>query len=181
MKTRISRALGAKAKQAGFTAIEVMVVLTVGLGIIALSSGKLDMLFGGSNLTEEVSNINTLLVNIKSLKTTSGYGAAGTDLTTQLSAIGGVPRNISVASNVMYNNWGGTIVPKSTGTGFTIADGSLPMDVCIKIATKTSKSGAFSTIAINANGAITGEVTSAVATTQCNSAAANLLTFAAAS
>lgn len=181
MKNRMTRAFGAKAKQAGFTAVEVIVVLIVGLGILALSSGKLDMLFGGSNLAEEVGNVNTLLANIKALKTTSGYGTSGTDLTTQLSATNGIPKNISVVSSVMYNNWGGSIVPASTGTGFTITDNTIPMDACIKISTKISKSGAFSTIKINANTAITGEVTSAVATTQCNSASSNTLVFTAAS
>ena len=177
MKRNISRAIGTKAKQAGFTAIEIIVVLIVGLGILAMSSGKLDMLFGGSDLTEEVGNINILHANIKSLKTTSGYGTSGTNLTTQLVAIGGIPKNVSVISSVMYNNWGGTIVPLSTGAGSTIADGTIPMDACIKMATKLSRAGVFASIKINANTAIVGEVTSATATTQCNSATANTLTF----
>lgn len=174
---KMNRTLGTKAKQAGFTAIELIVVLLIALGIMALSSGKLDQLFSGSNLVEEASNLNTLLANTKALKTTSGYGAAGTDLTTQLVATNGVPRNMVVSANVMYNNWNGAVTPASTGTGFTITDNALPMDACIKLATKTSKSGAFASIKINGNAAIVGEVTSATATTQCNSAAANVLVF----
>lgn len=173
-----NRAMRTIRNQSGFTIIEVLVVLIVGLGILAMSTGKIDMLFGSSGLAEEVSNINTLLPNIKSLKSSSGYGAAGTDLTTQLSAIGGIPKNITVVSNVMYNSWNGAITPASTGIGFTITDNALPQDVCIKMATKSSKSGAFSSIQINGNAAIVGEITSAIATTQCNSASANVIIFA---
>lgn len=177
MQTNTIRAvIGAKRKQGGFTAIEIIVVLIVALGLLAMSAGKLDMLFGGQGLAEEVSNVNTILANTKSLKTVSGYGAAGTDLTTQLVAISGIPKNMSVITNVAYNSWGGAVTPASTGTGFTITENSLPNDVCIKIATKTSKSGAFATIKINANAAIAGEVTSAVATAQCN-ATTNTLVF----
>ena len=180
MKNRMTRAFGAKVRQAGFTAIEVIVVLIVALGIIAMSAGKITSLFGASDTADEMANINTLLTNIKSIKTTSGYGAAATDLTATLTAINGIPKNITVTAGVMYNAWGGTIVPLSTGTGFTITSNTLPMEVCIKIATKESKSGAFTSIKINANALIVGEVTAAVATTQCNSAAANTLIFASA-
>lgn len=177
MKHTEKCSIGANRNQSGFTIIEVLVVLIVGLGILAMSSGKIEMLFSGSDLGEEASNINTLIPNIRSLKSSSGYGAAGTDLTTQLVGIDGIPKNVTILTNVMYNNWNGAIVPASTGTGYTITDNSIPMPACIKLATKTSKSGAFASIKINANAAIVGEVTSATATTQCNSATANVLVF----
>jgi len=172
-----NKSLKALKKQAGFTAIELIVVLIVGLGIIALAAGKMDQLFGNSNLSEELSNVNSIFANARSLKTSSGYGTSGTDLTAQLVAINGVPRNMSVVSGVMYNLWGGSVPVVSTGSGFTVTSNTVPQDACIKASTKISKGGTFSTIKINANTAITGEVTSAVATTQCNSATANTLVY----
>ncbi len=173
--------LKALKKQAGFTAIELIVVLIVGLGIIALAAGKMDQLFGNSNLSEEIGNVNTIFANARSLKTSSGYGTSGTDLTSQLVAINGVPRNMSVVSGVMYNLWGGSVPVVSTGSGFTVTTNTVPMDACIKMTTKVSKGGTFASIKINANTAVTGEVTSATATTQCNSSTSNTLVFTSAS
>ncbi len=164
-------------KQDGFTAVELIVVLIVGLGIIALAAGKMDMLFGNSNVSEEVSNLNTLLANTRSLKTASGYGASGTDLTAQLVAVNGVPRNMTVTSGVLYNLWGGKVLVASTGTGFAVTPQGVPQEACIKLATKISKVGIFSSITINANSAIASEIPTATATTQCSSASANAITF----
>lgn len=170
-----------KRKQGGFTALELIVVLLVGLGIYAMSSGKLDMLFSGASIADEVSNIHTLLVNTKGLKTQSGYGASGTDLSAQLVATGGVPTNMTVTAGVLYNDWGGAVVPASTGTGFSITDNAIPQGACIKLSTKISKSGAFASIKLNGNAAIVGEVTSSTATTQCSAGAANVIVYTSAS
>lgn len=181
MKDSIQRIRALRKKQGGFTAVELIVVLIVGLGIIALAAGNMDKLFGNSNVSEELSNINVIYANARSLKTSSGYGAASTDLTSQLSAVNGIPRNMAVTGGVIYNLWGGTVPVVSTGAGFTITQNTVPMDACIKIATRVSKGGTFASIAINGNAAITGEVTTATATTQCNSAAANAIVFTSAS
>lgn len=165
-----------KKKQGGFTAIELIIVLVVGLGILALAAGKTDMLFGNSELSEEVSNVNTLYANVKTLKTTSGYGAAATDLTAQMVATNGVPRNMTVTGGVIYNLWGGTVPVASTGSGFSITQNLVPKESCIKMATKISKGGTFSSIKIGAAAAVTGEVTTAAATTSC-SAATNTIVF----
>lgn len=164
-------------KQGGFTAIELIIVLVVGLGILALAAGKMDMLFGNSNLSEEIGNVNSIYANVKSLKTSSGYGAATTDLTAQLVAINGVPRNMTVTGGVISNLWGGTVPVVSTGSGFTITQNTVPMDGCIKMATKISKGGTFSSIKIGASAAVVGEVTSAAATASCTSATNNAIIF----
>lgn len=157
-----------KKGQKGFTALELIVVLIVGLGIITLAASKMDMMFGGSNLSEEIDNVNTLMSNTKSLKTSSGYGAATTNLVPALINSDGIPKNISVVSNVPYNVWGGAIAIVSTGTGFTISYAGVPQEACIKMATKSNRSGAFSQVKVGAAAAVTNEYTTAQATTDCS-------------
>lgn len=167
-----------KKGQKGFTALELIVVLIVGLGIIALAASKMDMMFGGSNLSEETGNVNTLLSNTKSLKTSSGYGTSGTNLVPALISSQGVPKNMVVSGGVIYNVWSGAVSIASTGTGFTISYASVPQDACIKMATKTNRGGTFATVKVGAAAAVTGEYTTAQATTDC-SGATNTITWTA--
>jgi prepilin-type N-terminal cleavage/methylation domain-containing protein len=160
--------------QDGFTAIELIVVLIIAVALYALSANQFDRLFGGSNIAEEVSNINTLYVNTKVLKTTSGYGTS--DLTDQLVAIKGVPRNMSVIDNVIYDTWGGAVSVVGTGVGFTIRSNKVPRDACIQLGTRISKAGTFGSLNINGT-SYAGEITSANATTSCNSELENYIVF----
>ena len=159
---------GSTRLQRGFVSIEVIIVLVVVLGLLALGASKMDMLSTGGDTTEEMSNIQALYANIKGLKSSQGYGTAGTDLTSQLISLKGVPKNMSVVSGVVYNLFSGAVTIVSTGAGFTLSSASLPPEVCIKLATKVSRSGNFSSTTINANTAISGEVVPATASTQCN-------------
>lgn len=60
-----------KKDQQGFTALELLVVLIIGLIIIAWGASRIDRLFGKSKLSEGLSGVNLLLVNTKDLKTNS--------------------------------------------------------------------------------------------------------------
>lgn len=154
--------------QGGFVSIEVIIVLVVILGLLALGASKMDMLNTGGDTTEEMSNIQALYANTRGLKSSQGYGATGTDLTSQLITLKGIPKNMSVVSGVVYNLFNGAVTIVSTGPGFTISSANLPAEVCIKLATKVSRSGNFSSTTINANSAISGEVVPATAATQCS-------------
>jgi prepilin-type N-terminal cleavage/methylation domain-containing protein len=168
----------ANTRQKGFTALELIVVLIVGLGIIALAASKMDLLFGNANISEEISNINTLLSNTKNLKTVSGYGATGTDLIPELISTSGIPKNMTLADGLPYNVWGGAVAVTSSGTGFAIVYQRVPQDACIKLATKTNKGGTFATVQVNDAHAITGEYTAAQANTDCRAGAENRLSWA---
>lgn len=157
-------------RQRGFVSIEVIIVLVVVLGLLALGASKMDMLNTGSDTTEEMSNIQALYANTKGLKSSQGYGTAGADLTAQLVSIKGVPKNMSIVSGVVYNLFNGAVTITSTGPGFTISSANLPTEVCIKLATKVSRSGNFVSTTINSNSAIAGEVVPADAAAQCSSA-----------
>lgn len=167
--------------QKGFTLIETMIVLAIALIVLLSSTSLGDIVFGNSSATEETKNVQELFLATKSLKTTSGYGAATTDLVPQLIATKQIPKTMTVNAGLLYNEWNGNETVVSNGSTFTYTAPSLPQDVCIKVATKISKTGTYATTAINGNAAITGEVTTAVATTQCNSPAANTVVWVSAS
>lgn len=156
--------------QRGFTAVEVIVVMIVGMVILAVAASNIEGLFGGSNLTEEVSNTEALYSNTKALKTSSGYGTAGS-LIGSLIATNGVPKNMVFAGGTtptITNAYGGSVAVDSTGLGFTITQGGLPRDACIKLATKIAKSGIFSSIKIGTATAVVGEYATATATNDCS-------------
>lgn len=160
--------------QKGFFSIEMIVVLAVALGILAWGASKMDILTSSSDATEELSNLQALYASTKGLKTNSGYGTSGTNLVPSLIASNSVPKNISVVSGVMYNLYGGAITVVSNGNTFTITQNAITPAGCTKLAPQGSKSGVFATTRINSNTAITGEVTSAVAGTQCSGATNNV-------
>jgi hypothetical protein len=170
MKTAASRQTARfinKKRMHGFLSIEAMVVLTVVLILLGIAAARSDMLTGSSSAFEEVGNIQSLYASTKGLKTTTGYGAAGTDLVSQLIASNGVPKNMTVSGGQLYNSAGGTMSVVSTGAGFSVTTNGVARDSCIKQVTNISRGGAMATTQINSNSAISGEVGSSVASTQC--------------
>lgn len=161
----------------GFVSVEVIFVVVVVLGLLALGASKTSILTGGAEVTEELSNLQALYSATKELKTASGYGTSGANLVTQLSANDSFPKNIAFVGGVPKNVYGGTITITSTGSGFQIGEASLTQKACIQLATKISRGGTFSNASINGGATITGEVTSAVASTQCVSGSSNAVTW----
>lgn len=176
-----------KAKR-GFTAIEVIVVLIVGLGIIALSASNIDKLFTGSTMTAELANINTLAANTKSLKTSSGYANADATnfLAVSLKSINGIPSNMLYNAGTITNGWGGSVVvqtadssgaPISTTTpqpGFIITYNKLPQAACVRLGNQAFSSGTFAIIRADATASTT--VTATNSATACV-AGDNRMTF----
>lgn len=167
-------------KQSGFLSIEAIAVVFFIVVGLALAASRTDMLGGGSEASEEISNIQTLYTSTKALKGSGGYGASGTNLVPQLVSTGGIPKSMSIVSGKIYNAFGGEVTVLSTGVGFTIASANVSGTSCNKAATKISRGGAFYSTTIGANAATVGEVTSSVAATQC-ATSANTITYTAAS
>jgi hypothetical protein len=172
--------LNKNAKQTGFLSIEVIgVLLVIVVGtVIAISSSN--MLSKGSESSAEMNNISTLYANTKHLKSSSGYGTAGADLSSGLIAVGGVPTNMSVINGTIFNGSGGTVVVLSTGIGFTIQSDKLSNAVCNQVVPAVSRGGEFASTQINSGSPVNGEVTPAEAKTLCV-ADANSVTYTSAS
>jgi len=163
-------------RQGGFGLIEIMIVIILLLTMLYAIMSRSDTAFSSSDSSNELGHVSSLITGTKQLKTTSGYGVS-TDLTSTLYTSGAVPADMTYSASKLYNTWNGqvTIVSTATGMAFTVKYLSVPQDACISLATKAA-SYSYSTT-INANTAIVGEVTAATATTQCNSATANTLTW----
>lgn len=169
---RQKRASG-RGRRAGFVSIEVIIVLVVVIVLAGIAMSKSDILTNNSAANEEIGNIQAIVTASKNLKTTAGYGTAGTDLTSQLLTQGDLPKNISVVGGVMQNPSGGTYVVLSTGGGFTVATSNLPAKLCSKTVPKLSKYQAFSNTSVNGT-ANAGEVTPSAAGTQCGAGGATV-------
>ncbi|MBI6855924.1 pilus assembly protein PilX [Pseudomonas cichorii] len=156
-----------KTLQHGYMSIEmlfVIIVLLIGMGF-ALYNGW--SMMGSSDVNNEQGNVGQLIANTRKLKGSTGYGASGTNLITQLSAIRGLP-NMSFSNSQLYNSWSGEVTVVSNGMTFTVTENGLPQDACVTLSTKVGR-GQKVTTSINGGTAVSGEVASATATSGCSS------------
>ena len=71
-------------RQRGFLELSTLFVLiVVALGIALAVANGLGLL-GSSDVSNEQSNVGTLIANTRKLKSSSGYGTSGTNLVSQL-------------------------------------------------------------------------------------------------
>lgn len=163
-------------RTAGFTLIETAIAIVIGLVIIGGVLGLVNGTFSKSDVNNEVTNVNGIFTSARALKSSTGYGAAGTDLTATLINTKEIPLNMSIVGTTVQNTWSGAVTVASTGAGFTINYAGVPTDACVGLATRISGSGALETT-INGGTLINGPVDQATANAQCSAGAANTLTW----
>jgi hypothetical protein len=163
--TRLS--FTAKKRSAGFTALELIMVILTGLALIigAIIAGK--ALFTKKDTATDLQAISQLQTNVKSLRGSTGYGASGTNLVPALIAMEGVPKTLTVTGTTLQNTWGGQITVVSTGLGVTITSSDIPKESCIEEAGKLSR--VMATTKVGSAAAVSGEVTPVAASTSCAS------------
>lgn len=150
------------------------------LTLIVLASGAAAffVMYNGGQKSQDVTDMSSLIANTHDMRDVSGYGASGTNLTSQLAANNGIPTDMNYTGGVIYNQWGGTVVPTSTGVGYTVQTETVPQASCIKEATKVgSPNGSNLTVTINGGTALTYPVTQAQATSGCTSTSANTILY----
>lgn len=161
-----ARQLNGRYKQQGLTFPELLIAIAI--GIIFLMNVP-SMFSKGSvvaNNSVENDNIQSLITSIRGLRTSSGYGASGTDLMPSLLNSGGVPESMTKpTTTTLANTWGGSITAVSTGTGYTLTYSGVPRANCVQLAIRTPSNLSLS---INSGSAITGEVTTAAANSGCS-------------
>jgi prepilin-type N-terminal cleavage/methylation domain len=151
----------------GFTLIELMVTLVIGVIIVGVAVAGIKGVFGKSDVSTDIQGIASLQTAAKGLRSKGGYGTSGTNLVPSLIAMGAVPNTLTLSDNNILNAWGGSVAVNSTGPGFTITSAGIPKDACIEEAATLSL-GALNT-KINSSAAVTGEMTKVAATAACTS------------
>lgn len=168
-------------KQRGFTLIELMVVLAIGLIILAVGAARGGNMFGRNDVTNEVANLSMLLTNVKNIRSTTGYGTVSTNLVPIMSANGEIPQTIGINGTVLTNVWGGSTTINSNGGGVVLQDNSIPQAACIKIVQLMSKTGMASSVQVNGGTVRTGEVEASDAMNDCSSTTGNFVAWKTAS
>jgi len=164
-----------KDKQRGASAIELVVYLFVAMLILIAAMVWFNKLTTNANNQGELENVTSLLASTRTLKTSSGYGAANTNLLPVLVKAEAVPDSMQKSGNTVFNVWGGAVTVVSTGTGYTLTYAGVPASNCTFLAAKSPKS-TTSSLSINGGAGSTAEVTSTAADTAC-SAATNTLAW----
>jgi len=163
-------------RQGGFNLIEVSIAVVIGILVLSGVAYFVQRGFAGSDISKEANNISALIANTKVLRSVGTYGAPGTDLIPQLRVSGGVPSGWTDDGTNVTNSWGGAILVNSIAGGYAVRAFDVPQDACLQLATTISDGFAVASTRINAT-TTTGKVSSALATTLCNSATANILRF----
>lgn len=156
-------------RQGGFTLIEIMVVLVLGIIIVAVAAGGVGRAFSSNDATTEVRNIHDLMTNIQSLKGTDGYSSVSTQL---LYRVDGLPTPLTTTDGTsVLNSWDGAVTVNGSATAFTVNYAGVPAASCIQIATKIAEAGVM-----NVHVGSTAVTTSAQANTGC-AADTNTMSF----
>lgn len=142
-------------QQRGFTALELIIVLIVGFSIIALSASKMGDLFSKSSEASVVVTVTDLATELRQLRSSSGYGPDGVDLTGTVNAnkYYGPTMPVDQATGNMLSEWGGNITVTTADNGETVRIDypGVPKKSCVKLSKEALKAGIFNKIRVNNN------------------------------
>lgn len=167
--------------QRGALSLEMLLVLMIVLLLLGWALSRGTMMQSRAGTLTEGTNSVAIIENVRGLLKSSGsYGANGSDLVPSLITAAGVPGDMTVSANKIYNTYGGEVAIVSSGAGFSVTTQKLPPDVCMQAAMKVSGSIPGVSTSINGGAASTGAVASAAAAAACNQAGnANTVAFSA--
>lgn len=159
---------------------EAIIVSVLALMVLVYVFSTGNSLFGRSDYTEEMSNVNEIMTNTRGMLKTGGtyQFSSGTAMTGALVQFGGAPGSMAVigtkssGSASLNNRWGGsvTIAPVSTNggqnTAFSLTYAQVPQEACAQLAQKLSGSNNVASTGINGS-TTSGIVSGSVAAAQC--------------
>ena len=127
-------------RQRGFTLVEALVVMIVGIVILAAAAAGMGKLFRTSEVSTEISNITQITANLRNIRTSHGFKGIDNKLLVKLKAI---PADMSqTADGVITNSWGGDVkITPRYDSGFMIEYNKVPAEACMQLALKLRGSG----------------------------------------
>jgi type II secretory pathway pseudopilin PulG len=137
----MSRAEGQK----GFTLIEALVVMIVGIVILAAAAAGIGKLFRSSEISTEAENITQMSANLRNLKSgANGYLRLSNAIAVQYKA---VPATMTTSTDKdgtkLFNTWNGPVDIKEANNAqsFQISYGKVPSEACQQLALKLRNAG----------------------------------------
>lgn len=160
----------------GFTLIEVLVVLVIGLLITVAAAASFGRVFSNNDVSGEARNIHTMMAAGRALHGPGGYPA---DLMPVLKSNGDLPKYATDNGGNSVHTWGGVVTALGTNSGFEVAYASVPKPPCVAFSPKVADAKA---VIVNINGTDLSPSSSDSLTTQAeqlclNSARGSLIKF----
>jgi hypothetical protein len=166
MKTT-SSFLGRPARQTGFTLIEALVVMIVGIIVLAGAAAGIGKLFTQSGITTEAENITQSFAAVRALRNSAGYAdldnmsvillhalpASMTHTACTSTSTGGNVGATTAPECSITNSWGGSVAfaPANSGQAFAIEYTKVPEEACQQLAQKLPTMG-WANIYVTASG-----------------------------
>jgi type II secretory pathway pseudopilin PulG len=133
--------------QGGFTLIEALVVMIVGIVILAAAAAGIGKLFHASEISTEANHITQITANVKNLRGPKGYQGLTNEMAVKYKAI---PADMAVSADgkSIFNSWKGAVTVAASGDrAFSITYDGVPPEACqqlvLKLRTGTLLNRAF--------------------------------------
>ena len=131
-----------RAGQKGFTLIEALVVMIVGIVILAAAAAGIGKLFRTSEIANEAENITQISANLRNLRNGGGdYRDISNEVAIQFKAI---PATMATdKNNQIYNTWNDLVIvsPNPGSRGFIIWYFGVPPEACQQLTLKLRNIG----------------------------------------
>ncbi|WP_175885516.1 type 4 pilus major pilin [Burkholderia sp. BCC0044] len=126
--------------QRGFTLIETLVVMIVGIVMLAAAAAGIGKLFRASEITEEASNIMHMRAQLDELNKQNHFKGITNDLAIKFNI---VPANMAVQGSNISNVWGGMVRfgAPTNGKRVSIDYFGVPADACQQLVLKIGNAG----------------------------------------
>lgn len=124
-----------RSNEDGFTLIEAMVVMIVGVMVLAGAAAGINKLFVANNVSTEAQNIQSIAANMKTVASSEGgYDSIASNK--EAIDLHVFPTNMKINGTDVRNVWGGSVTVAGTADSYTLTYPSVPAEECIQIASK---------------------------------------------
>lgn len=145
-------------KQAGFSLLELLLVVAVGAVLILAGLGAYKLVSEGNAATQGIRQLQTLKQQVQqAFQGESNYGAAGGDMTAVLQSLRMLPPDMPLNGANLRNSFGGNttvVTGAAPGDTFIITFNNVSTNACTKMAQTYSYNNASDLVSLTINGTL---------------------------